>query len=67
MNDKAIFNIVAMSTLIIMGIIMIIQGSFLMHLQKIDKLPEKAYVLGIVSISIGIMAFVFAALYALIG
>ena len=67
MNDRAIFNIVAMSTLIIMGIIFIIQGAYLMHLKKIGSLPEKAHVLGIVSIFIGIMAFGFAVMYAFVG
>lgn len=67
MNDRAIFNIVAMSTLIIMGIIFIIQGAFLMHLKRIGSLPEKAYVLGIVSVCVGIMAFCFAVLYGFIG
>lgn len=67
MNDRYIFNIVAISTLIIMGIIFIIQGSYLMHLQKEDKLPKKAHVLGIISIIIAIMAFAFAVFYALMG
>lgn len=67
MDDRAIFNIVAMSTLIIMGIIFIIQGAYLMHLKKIGTLPNKAYILGIVSICVGIMAFGFATMYAFIG
>ncbi len=67
MPGNSLFNVIAMSTLIIMGIVFIVQGAYLMHLQRTAQMPKKAEALGIVSVSIGLMAFGFATLYGFIG
>ena len=67
MAGNAVFNVIAITTLIVMGVIFILQGFYLLHLQRTAQMPKKAHALGVSSVSIGVMSFGFAVLYAFIG
>jgi hypothetical protein len=65
MNETVLFNMIAMATLIVMGIIFIGQGIYYVYQQKRDVLPDKLYVIGVTNIIVGVFAFGFATMYAL--
>lgn len=63
MDEKYIFNMIAMISLILIGIINIFQGLWYIGEYRIGKLPEKVKTIGIVNIIIGVVAFGFASMY----
>ena len=66
MDDKIVFNVIAMICLFIMGVLFIAQGAYFINQKKLENLPSRMYGIGVGSIVVGIVAFGFAGMYALL-
>ena len=63
MDNKYMLNMIAMISLIVIGIINIFQGIWYIGQYRLGKLPYRVRYVGIVNIIIGTVAFGFAAMY----
>lgn len=66
MNETDTFNIITMIVLFVMGGIFIGQGVYFINQKRLENLPSRMYGIGIGSIIVGVAAFGFGAMYALI-
>lgn len=64
MDNQYVLRMIAMISLIIIGIINVFQGLWYMAQQRVGKLPDMMKTIGIINIIIGAVAFGFAAMYA---
>lgn len=67
MSNQKIFTIVSISSLVVLGLINLVQGIWYINEQRNGNLPKKVKYVGYVNLIIGAVAFGFAILHAFLG